>query len=172
MQSSEIGESFIERMGSALEAQGLPRIAGQVYALLILSDQPLTLEEIASELGVSAGSASTSSRLLESLDLVERFTPRGERRVRHRVHADPFPPLLQGSINRLERLASILHDARIQLPSRRLSAADRLARVEQAFSLCADTLRESLATALASSAAAEGTRAPGRARDRSRRERP
>jgi DNA-binding transcriptional regulator GbsR (MarR family) len=166
MQRSMIDESFIERMGGALEAQGLPRIAGQVYALLILTDQPLTLEEIASELGVSAGSASTNSRLLESLDLVERFTPKGERRVRHRVHAAPFPPLLQGSITRFEKLASIIHDARTQLPRARISAAKRLASVEEAFALCADSLRQSLdavsanSTGRAESVAGESSSVP------------
>jgi len=140
---THVEQVFIERMGAALEAQGLPRLAGQVLALLMLADSPLTLEEIAAELRISSGSASANTRLLESLDLVERFAPRGERRVRHRVHDDPLPRLLAGMILRLGKLSSIIRETRSQLPGRP-ATAKRLKGFEEAFDLFMKSLREIL----------------------------
>lgn len=141
---SKVEEVFIERMGAALEAQGLPRLAGQIFGLLMLADEPLTLEEIADRLQISAGSASANTRLLESLDLVERFTPRGERRVHHRVHDDLLPSLLVGLVARLGKVSSIIRDGRTQLDSGRRTTVKRLKRIEEAFALFTESLRELL----------------------------
>jgi DNA-binding transcriptional regulator GbsR (MarR family) len=140
----QIAHAFIGRMGAALEAQGLPRLAGQIFALLMLADEPPTLEEIAEELRISSGSASANTRLLESLDMVERFTPPGERRVRHRVHEDPLPRLLAGTITRIGKVSSIIRDARTQLDSSRRATAKRLKAMEEAFNRFMDSLREIL----------------------------
>ena len=142
--NDQIAHAFIGRMGAALEAQGLPRLAGQIFALLMLADEPPTLEEIAEELRISSGSASANTRLLESLDMVERFTPRGERRVRHRVHEDPLPRLLAGTITRIGKVSSIIRDARTQLDSNRKATAKRLKAIEEAFNRFMDSLREIL----------------------------
>jgi DNA-binding transcriptional regulator GbsR (MarR family) len=141
---SKVEEVFIERMGAALEAQGLPRLAGQIFGLLMLADEPLTLEEIAERLQISGGSTSANTRLLESLDLVERFTPRGERRVRHRVHDDPLPRLLVGMIARIGKVSSIIRDGRTQLDAGRRATVKRLKRTEEAFDLFMESLRELL----------------------------
>src|SRR5262245_62929342 len=133
--------AFVERMGAALEAQGLPRLAGQIFALLMLADDPPTLEEIAEEPHISGGSASANTRLLESLDMVERFTPRGERRVRHRVHEDPLPRLLAGTITRIGKVSSIIRDTRTQLDASRRATAKRLKAIEEAFDGFMDSLR-------------------------------
>jgi DNA-binding transcriptional regulator GbsR (MarR family) len=141
---THVEQAFIEQMGATLEAQGFPRLAGQVFALLMLADTPLTLEEIADELRISSGSVSANTRLLESLDLVQRFAPRGERRVRHRVHDDPLPRLLAGTILRLGKLSSIIRQTRSQLPASRRATAKRLKGFEEAFDLFMKSLRELL----------------------------
>ena len=56
---------FIERMGLAFESDGLPRIAGRIFGLLLLSEDCRSLDELAAELKVSKGSVSTNARLLE-----------------------------------------------------------------------------------------------------------
>jgi DNA-binding transcriptional regulator GbsR (MarR family) len=139
-----IEQAFIERMGALLESQGLPRHAGRIFALLMLADDPPTLEEIAEELRISSGSASSNTRLLESLDMVERFTPRGERRVRHRVHDDPLPRLLGGMIARLGKLTSSIREARTQLDSNRRTTVKRLKGMEEAFDRFVESLRSVL----------------------------
>ena len=56
---------FIERMGLALESDGLPRIAGRIFGLLLVSEDARSLDDLAAELRVSKGSVSTNARLLE-----------------------------------------------------------------------------------------------------------
>jgi DNA-binding transcriptional regulator GbsR (MarR family) len=111
----------------------------------MLAADPPTLEEIAEELHISGGSASANTRLLESLDMIERFTPRGERRVRHRVHENPLPRLLAGTIARIGKVSSIIRDARNDLDSSRRATAKRLKATEEAFDRFMDSLREVLA---------------------------
>ena len=82
--------------------------------------------------------------MLESLDMVERFTPPGERRVRHRAHEDPLPRLLAGTITRVGKVSSIIRDARTQLDSSRRATAKRLKAIEEAFNRFMDSLREIL----------------------------
>ncbi len=144
MSNDTTERAFVERMGAALEAQGLPRLAGQIFALLMLADDPPTLEEIAEELRISSGSVSANTRLLESLDMIERFTPRGERRVRHRVHENPLPRLLAGTITRIGKVSSIIRDARSELDSSRRATAKRLKTMEEAFDRFMGSLRDLL----------------------------
>jgi DNA-binding transcriptional regulator GbsR (MarR family) len=141
---TKVEHAFIERMGAALEAQGMPRIAGQIFALLMLADDPPTLEEIAEELRISSGSASANTRLLESLDMIERFTPRGERRARFRVHEHPLPRLVAGTIARIGKVSSIIRDTRTELDASRRATAKRLKTMEEAFDRFMDSLREVL----------------------------
>ena len=58
--------NFIERMGVALDSDGLPRIAGRIFGLLLVSEDARSLDDLAAELRVSKGSVSTNARLLES----------------------------------------------------------------------------------------------------------
>ena len=64
--------NFIERMGVALDSDGLPRIAGRIFGLLLVSEDPRSLDDLAAELRVSKGSVSTNARLLEQRGLLER----------------------------------------------------------------------------------------------------
>ena len=47
------------------------KVGGQIYALLFLADEPLSLDEIAERLSVSKSNVSINIRLLEEYDLVE-----------------------------------------------------------------------------------------------------
>jgi DNA-binding transcriptional regulator GbsR (MarR family) len=39
--------NFIERMGLALESDGLPRIAGRIFGLLLVSEDARSLDDLA-----------------------------------------------------------------------------------------------------------------------------
>src|SRR5688572_19081616 len=73
-------QRFIERAGMLWEEDGLPRIAGRIFALSLLSEDPLSLDEIAEQLGVSKASVSTDTRLLERMGFLERITKPGDRK--------------------------------------------------------------------------------------------
>lgn len=81
-------KDFVERLAVAHEADGLPRIAGRIFGLLLISERDLSLDEITKELGASKGSASVNTRLLEDRGFIERVSRRGDRRDYYRIMPD------------------------------------------------------------------------------------
>lgn len=73
-------QHFIESIGLLYQRSGSTRIAGRIYAALLLAEGPLSIDEIASLLLVSRASVSTNARLLSSLGLIERTSLPGDRR--------------------------------------------------------------------------------------------
>jgi hypothetical protein len=63
---------FIESMGIYFENEGVPRIGGRILGLLLITDGPLSAEQLASTLKVSRASISTNIRMLTSTSLVEK----------------------------------------------------------------------------------------------------
>jgi len=76
-------------MGLAHEEDRLPRIAGRVMGLLILSPEPVRFDHLAQRLRVSRGSISTNTRLLENMGAIERVTRPGDRRDYFQVNQEP-----------------------------------------------------------------------------------
>ena len=96
---------FAKDMGQFFESGGLARMAGRVWAMLLVMNEPqLSALELQEALGASAGSISTATRSLLQLGLIERVNVRGERR-------DYFAPR-RGAVGnilrtRLERLVAV-----------------------------------------------------------------
>ncbi|CAN5806304.1 MarR family transcriptional regulator [soil metagenome] len=79
-------EAFIEAVGMAMAAQGLPRNAGRVLGALLVADPPeRTAEELAEQLQASRGSISTMTRLLEGVGILARVSKPGDRRHYYRA---------------------------------------------------------------------------------------
>ena len=83
---------FVERMGLALEADGLPRIAGRIFGLLLVSEEPRSLDELAAELRVSKASVSTNARLLEHRGVLEQVSRPADRRDYYRIPRGSLHP--------------------------------------------------------------------------------
>src|SRR6266850_1942025 len=49
-------DEVVERIAVLLEADGMPRVAGRLFGLLLLSSEPQSLDALASKLGVSKAS--------------------------------------------------------------------------------------------------------------------
>ena len=79
---------FIESMGRQFEEDGVPRIAGRLFGLLMVQVEPCSLDEVAELLQVSKGSASSNARLLEQLGIAERVTRAGDRRDYYQISPD------------------------------------------------------------------------------------
>jgi DNA-binding transcriptional regulator GbsR (MarR family) len=96
---------FIEEMGRFFESGGIPRMAGRVWAYLLIVDAPyVSAADLQEGLGTSAGSISTATRFLLDFRLIDRVRIPGERR-------DYFAPR-QGAVGelmrrRLERLTAV-----------------------------------------------------------------
>lgn len=71
---------FIEAIGKMCQEIGLPRSLGQIYGLIFLSAEPLSLDQISEDLLISKASASTGSRYLLALHAIRQVWIPGDRR--------------------------------------------------------------------------------------------
>lgn len=81
-------EKLVTALGRQSAFWGLGRITGEIYAVLYLSSEALTLDEIASRLMVTKGNISIAIRPLEQWGMVHRHWRPGDRRVFFEVEND------------------------------------------------------------------------------------
>ncbi len=87
---------FIEKNGLISQAEGLPRIAGRIFGMLIFDGDMVSFGELARRLHVSRASISTSVRLLQERGLVRRMTKPGERQDYFQLAPNPYATMLEG----------------------------------------------------------------------------
>lgn len=103
-------DEFVERLAVAMEADGLPRIAGRIFALLLLSEEAISLDVIAESTGASKASASVNTRLLEQRGLIERVSLQGDRRDYYRTVANLFARTMEQRLAKWQRFHAIVND--------------------------------------------------------------
>jgi DNA-binding transcriptional regulator GbsR (MarR family) len=132
-------------MGLALESDGLPRIAGRIFGLLLVSDDCRSLDDLAAELAVSKGSVSTNARLLEQRGVLERNSRPSDRRDYYRVPPDLFSHTMAQRLARWQRLHEAIGEARTSLPIRSRKVLQRLEEYEAAYAFMSEVIQEGLA---------------------------
>ena len=105
---------FFVRLMSLL---GLPRSVGEIYGLLYFNPEALTMDQVASRLEISIGSASQGLKTLRSLKAVKTSYVQGDRRDHH---------LAESEFRRL--FSTFLND---EILPHLESAKDRIKRMEQ-----------------------------------------
>jgi len=135
---------FIERMGLALESDGLPRIAGRIFGLLLVSEDCRSLDELAAELRVSKGSVSTNARLLEQRGVLERNSRPSDRRDYYRVPPDLFSQTMAQRLARWQRFHEAIGEARTSLPIRSRKVLHRLEEYQAAYDFMSEVIQEGL----------------------------
>ena len=118
---SPVRKRFVLHWGEMGTRWGINRTVAQVHALLFLSPQPLTAEEITETLAVARSNVSTSLRELQAWGIVRVVHVLGDRRAhfeslkdvwemfqiileeRKRREIDPTLALLRDSVRSLER---------------------------------------------------------------------
>ncbi len=73
-------ERFVLHWGEMGTVWGTNRSVGQIHALLYLSDQPLTAEDLAATLGLARSNVSNSLKELVAWNLIRRVHVMGDRR--------------------------------------------------------------------------------------------
>ncbi len=81
-------ERIIESIAQNIHLYGLTPSAGRQYGTMFFHNEPLTLDDMTEELGMSKTSMSTSVRALSDLKLVERAWKRGVRKDLYQVSDD------------------------------------------------------------------------------------
>jgi HTH-type transcriptional regulator, glycine betaine synthesis regulator len=84
------------------EFWGFPKAMGALYGALYLSPQPLSLDELVEQVGVTKGAISTNVRMLERLGMVHRQLQMGERKDYYRAETD-FWKIVKGILREREK---------------------------------------------------------------------
>lgn len=137
-------EHFVERMGLLWENDGLPRIAGRIFGLLLVTPDACSLDDLAETLGVSKASISTDARRLEQFGLLQRTTRPGDRRDYYSISDDVFARSLENSMERLRRFQQLMHEAR-HLPIRSPDVRARFDDMDQAYEVAIGSMTDALA---------------------------
>jgi DNA-binding transcriptional regulator GbsR (MarR family) len=103
---------LIERIGLLTEAEGLPRIAGRIFGLLLVTPGECSLDDMADTLGVSKASISTDARRLEQYGIVRRTSRTGDRRDYYAIAPNALRQSLENKLRGMRVFLDILHDAR------------------------------------------------------------
>ncbi len=119
-------EDFARLAGELAESLSFNRSIGQIYGLLYLASEPMSLEDIAKRLGMSKGNASINLRVLASWGAVRPVWVRGSRRdhyeAERNIKALALRRLEEGLSRRLdmaeEKMDSLLsRDGALQDPA-------------------------------------------------------
>lgn len=138
---------FIEKSGLISQAEGLPRIAGRVFGMLIFDGEMVSFGDLATRLQVSRASISTSIRLLEERGLVKRMTKPGQRGDFFQLAPNPYASMLEGVHKRTQATREEIAQTITALPAdsesneRLTEYADFYASLDSAVTLALDELR-------------------------------
>ncbi len=83
-------DQFILEWGRMSSSWGINRTMAQIHALLFVTDQPLTVNEIMTRLQISRGNASMNLRELMDWGIVRRFRRPGDRKDTYLSETDPY----------------------------------------------------------------------------------
>lgn len=152
-------DQFIEQMGAILQAEGMPRIAGQILGFLIVEGAPRTLGQMTEALRISKGSASTNARLLERIGSVRRVSVLGQRQDSYEMVEEPELQTLAGMSQRFRANAAAVEAVATGFAPGEEAARERVAHVAEFYrqgAVFVDEWMERVRTAAPAPAGREG----------------
>ncbi|MBE1582484.1 GbsR/MarR family transcriptional regulator [Nonomuraea angiospora] len=111
-------DDFGLRIGRAM---GWPPMAGRAAGVLMLSESPMTMDELQAALNASKGSVSETTRLLVVSGTVRRFKEPGSRQYVYEWRDDAWIGCLQHQLEQTTELLALAENARARsagLPDR------------------------------------------------------
>lgn len=137
--------SFIDRLGSSAESDGLSPIAGRLFGTLLLATEPRSLDELAESLGVSKASVSTDARRLLERNIVERVSRPGDRRDYYQLAPDFFAQVIRARVSRWRRLHDLVQGLRNASPTLSPVVRERLDSVHDIHTFVVERIEQALA---------------------------
>ncbi len=86
--AGEVRATFVDGMGGIGEFWGIGRAMGQIWAVLYLNPEPMTMDDLVQAVGITKGHASTNLRALLRLGLVTKSFRPGDRKDYYAPQAD------------------------------------------------------------------------------------
>lgn len=118
-----VHDSMLDGLGQLADYFGFNKVMGQLYACLLLSAEPLSLDDMMARLGISKASVSTNMRSLEHMGMVRQVWVRGGsgRRKYYQAETDfwqIFSNFLSGrELRDVERALNVMEENRQRISS-------------------------------------------------------
>jgi HTH-type transcriptional regulator, glycine betaine synthesis regulator len=113
---AEVRDSILDGLSQLADYFGFSKVMGQLYGVLLLNGEPLSLDELLESLDISKASVSMNMRTLEQLGMVRQVWLRGkgDRRKYYEAETD-FLQIVTNILSRREmrdvdRALNVLHD--------------------------------------------------------------
>ncbi len=118
-----VHDSMLDGLGQLADYFGFNKVMGQLYGCLLLSAEPLSLDDMMARLGISKASVSTNMRSLEHMGMVRQVWVRGGsgRRKYYQAETDfwqIFSNFLSGrELRDVERALAVMEENRQRISS-------------------------------------------------------
>ena len=118
-----VHDSMLDGLGQLADYFGFNKVMGQLYGSLLLSAEPLSLDDMMGRLGISKASVSTNMRSLEHMGMVRQVWVRGGsgRRKYYQAETDfwqIFSNFLSGrELRDVERALAVMEENRQRISS-------------------------------------------------------
>ncbi|MEN8189312.1 MAG: hypothetical protein ABFS19_05655 [Thermodesulfobacteriota bacterium] len=99
---TEAKENFIQGVSRITHFWGFPKAMGAIFGAVYLSSEPVTLDELVTQIGVSKGAVSTNIRNLERLGIVHKKIILGDRKDYYIAETD-FWKIVKGILREREK---------------------------------------------------------------------
>jgi HTH-type transcriptional regulator, glycine betaine synthesis regulator len=139
-QFSQLERQVVDFFVDGVKVLGLPRSIGEIYGLLFISQNALSLDDLVQRLAISKGSASQGLRMLKSLGAVREVEASAERRTYYEPAVElkrlvggfireQVRPHLDSGTHKIKRLSQAARE--IDDPSQQQFFAERMDRLEK-----------------------------------------
>lgn len=132
-------QEFIQDYGLGYQSFGLPKLMGKVVGLLLYHGEPVSLDDITTELHVSKGPVSQIMRRLREHNLVRRIWVPGSRRDYYQAEPDIFGQAFANHANLQSQNLALAHKytqliqgSKSELPE---SFAERMQEMERFYTM-------------------------------------
>ena len=137
---------FVEDLGLYFEQMGLPRMAGRVLGVLLISDPPQqSLNDLCEVLQASKSSVSTTTRLLTEMALIERVPSPKPRQVAFQFRTGGWVTFMRMRLRLMASLHQIAEQGLELLQDKDVTLREHLQEAHDMFSLIEDQLPQLLA---------------------------
>ena len=128
---TDVNQSTVEGLGRLARFFNFSEVMGRLYGTLLMNPEAMSLDDLASELGISKGSVSMNMRALERWGMAKEHWVRGERKKYYIAESDMWKVIrnvLTGRERREVQVAlQVLSDSvvRLQNADNELTAEER-----------------------------------------------
>ncbi|MCS7459330.1 hypothetical protein N0M98_04175 [Paenibacillus doosanensis] len=101
---ADLKQNVTDHMSLSFEAEGFSPLVGKIFAHLLFSPQPVSLQEMAEELGVTKAAISVQARTLEKHMMCQKLPTSNDRKDYYYISDDISMTAMRNNIQKMKRI--------------------------------------------------------------------